>query len=85
MLRSIRDGSMTEAAAADYMADYLLQGGQESEWKAFMNYATEMATDTRGARALGLLVNKADEVFGYRQAKVARLLDAGVDPATMKQ
>jgi hypothetical protein len=85
MLRSIRDGSMTEDASADFMADYLLQGGQESEWKGFVNYATEMATDTRGSRALGLLVNKADEVFGYRQAKVARLLDAGVDPAVLSE
>jgi hypothetical protein len=77
MLEALRDGTMDEAALGDYMFDYLAKGGQESQWKAFVSYAAEMAEDTKAERALNKLIAKSGEVYGYREASVNRLLDAG--------
>ena len=77
MLGALRDGELTPEAASAYMMDYLLEGGQEKEWKQFLNYSIEMANDEKAARALGLLMDKGGMIFGYRVPKVERLLNAG--------
>lgn len=80
MLRTIREGGMTEDELASYAATYLAKGGRSDQWDKFVDYTTEKAGLTREERVLETIVGKAGEIYKHQFTSARRLENAGVQP-----
>lgn len=80
MLRTIREGDMSEDEMASYMTSYLAQGGRADQWDRWVNYTAEKAGMTREDRMLERIVGKAGEIWPHQLTAAKRLQAAGVEP-----